>query len=101
LEEAQTDEIKAYKEWMDSERPLVESEGRFVDHQTDLVSLRKKTKEGMVVAKERNTRDVAVEAKGDGQEADILPPSISVDKEVTVFTKESSIIWLPPIGSKG
>ncbi|CAZ83641.1 unnamed protein product [Tuber melanosporum] len=44
LEAAREDEIMAYRKWMDSERPLVGPEGRFLESREDLISLRKTPK---------------------------------------------------------
>ncbi|KAG0633110.1 hypothetical protein HOY80DRAFT_1065050 [Tuber brumale] len=49
LEAAREDEIMAYRKWMDSERPLVELEGRFLESREDLISLRKTPKPGSLV----------------------------------------------------
>ncbi|CUS12315.1 unnamed protein product [Tuber aestivum] len=49
LEMAREDEITAYRKWLDSERPLVETEARFLESREDLISLRKTPKPNFLV----------------------------------------------------
>ncbi|PWW73187.1 hypothetical protein C7212DRAFT_359866 [Tuber magnatum] len=46
---AREDEITAYRKWLDSERPLVEAEARFLESREDLISLRKTPKPSSTV----------------------------------------------------
>lgn len=69
LGDAREDEIKAYKDWLEDERPLVEAEARFIDYQADLISLRKKREEERIPPQGESAPDAAAGESADNGNA--------------------------------